>query len=210
MIHSRTLSNIALVVSALVLLIAAAAGGYLAWRWMEHSASDSAASSTDSAAYAALGSNVALTDHNGKPLRLSDLHGKVVMLFFGYTHCPDICPATLYSMAQANTLLKKDGGAITGVFISIDPARDSAERLREYVTYFDPSFIGLTGSDEQLARVAKDFGASFEKGEASADGGYTMGHTTFGYLLNQQGKVVQLLQATDPPETIAKAAQTLF
>jgi protein SCO1/2 len=208
--QSRTLSNITLVISALVLLSAAAAGGYLSWRWLEHSSSRGAESGVDSAAYAALGSDVALTDHNGKALRLSDLRGKVVMLFFGYTHCPDICPATLYSMAQANALLNEDGGALTGIFITVDPARDSAERLREYVTYFDSTFIGLTGSDAQLARVAKDFGAAFEKGESAADGGYLMGHTTFGYLLNQQGKVVQLLQATDPPEVIAKAARALL
>ena len=205
---SRMLSNIALTVCALVLVSAAAGGGYLTWRWMERSTASSDAGSA--AAYAALGSDVALTDHNGAPLRLSDLRGKVVMLFFGYTHCPDICPATLFSMAQANTILKEQDGSITGVFITVDPARDSVERLREYVTYFDPGFIGLTGSGEQLARVAKDFGAAFEKGEIAANGDYLMGHTTFGYLLNRQGKVVQLLQATDPPERIAEAARALL
>ena len=207
---SRALSNIALALSALVLLAAAAAGAYLGWLWMQRSATDSASAAADSAAYAALGSDVALTDHNGNPLRLSDLHGEVVMLFFGYTHCPDICPATLYSMAQANALLKKDGGALIGVLITVDPARDSVERLREYVTFFDPSFIGLTGSGEQLAQVARDFGAAFEKGEASAEGGYLMGHTTFGYLLDQQGKVVRLLQSSDSPEVIADAARALL
>jgi protein SCO1/2 len=205
---SRAPGNIALAVSALVLLGAAAAGGYLSWRAMERSAANSAADS--GAAYAALGSNLALTDHDGNPLRLSDLHGKVVMMFFGYTYCPDICPTTLFSMAQANTLLKKDGDSITGVFITIDPERDSVDRLREYVTYYDPGFIGLTGSSEQLARVAKDFGAAFEKGELTADGGYLMGHTTFGYLLDRQGKVARLLQATDPPEVIAAAARSLL
>jgi protein SCO1/2 len=193
-----------------VLLTAVGVGGYLTWRWMQQTDARNAASGVDGAAYAGLGSDVALTDHNGKALRLRDLHGKVVVLFFGYTHCPDICPATLYSIAQANTVLSKTGGSLTGVFISIDSARDSSERLREYVTYFDPKFIGLTGSDTQLARMAKDFGAAFEKGEVAADGSYLMSHTTFSYLLNQQGKVVQLLQASDPPELIAKAAQTLL
>lgn len=204
---SKGLGNIVLVISALVLLSAAAAGGYVTWRLME---ATSSTAFNESEAYAALGSDVALTDHNGAPLRLSDLRGKVVMMFFGYTHCPDICPATLYSMAQANTLLKKDGKSLTGVFITVDPARDSVEKLNKYVPFFDPDFIGLTGSEEQLAQVAKDFGAAFEKGEVTADGGYLMGHTTFGYLLNQQGKVVKLMQATDPPDVIAKAVQALL
>lgn len=202
------MTKLTLAVSALVLLSAAAGGGYVAWRWMQ--AQSPSATADSSAAFAGLGSEVALTDHNGKPLRMSDLHGKVVMLFFGYTHCPDICPATLYSMAQANALLSEKGGSLTGVFVTVDPARDTSERLREYVTFFDPGFIGLTGDEEQLQRFARDYGASFEKGEVDASGGYLMGHTTFGYLLDRQGKVAKLLQATDTPETIATAVRALM
>jgi protein SCO1/2 len=113
-------------------------------------------------------------------------------------------------MAQAHALLGEDGGSLTGVFVTVDPARDTIERLREYVTYFDPGFIGLTADEEQLARFARDFGAAFEKGKVNADGSYLMGHTTFGYLLDRQGKVVQLLQATDTPETIAAAVRALL
>jgi protein SCO1/2 len=209
-LNSSVMTKLTLVVSALVLLSAAAAGGYVAWRWLDHSAQSSSEPASSSAAYAGLSSEIALTDHNGKPLRMSDLHGKVVMLFFGYTHCPDICPATLYSMAQANALLGESGGSLTGVLVTVDPARDNSERLREYVTFFDPGFIGLTGDEEQLARFARDYGAAFEKGEVDAGGGYLMGHTTFGYLLDRQGRVAQLLQATDTPETIAAAAQELM
>lgn len=204
------MTKLTLVVSALVLLSAAAAGGYVAWRWLDHSAAPSSTAASTAAAYAGLGSEIELTDHNGKAMRMSDLHGKVVMLFFGYTHCPDICPATLYSMAQANALLGENGNSLTGVLVTVDPARDSSDTLREYVTFFDPGFIGLTGDEEQLARFARDYGAAFEKGEVDADGSYLMGHTTFGYLLNQHGKVAQLLQATDTPETIAAAAQKLM
>lgn len=206
--HSKLLTNIALGLSGLVLLCAAAAGGYLAWKLIDRK--DASAQVSNSEVYASLGTQTALTDHHGKATRLSDMQGKVTLLFFGYTNCPAVCPATLYSMAQANALLKSEGHSLNGVFISIDPQRDSAQRLSEYVPYFDADFIGLTGSEQALAQVAKDFGASFEKGEVDEQGGYLMAHTTFGYLINKQGKVVELLGAGESPEAIAKAVRALL
>lgn len=195
--------NTALVVSALGLAAAAAGAGYLAWRMLN----PPAYSDAGSAAFAGLGADFSLSNQHGGVTRLSDLRGDVVMMFFGYTHCPDICPATLFTMAQARKLLGEDGERFQGVLITVDPARDTPDRLREYVGFFDPDFLALTGSEQDLAQVARDFGAAFEKGETTADGGYLMGHTTFGYLIGPDGKVARLLPSTAPPEEIAKAAR---
>jgi protein SCO1/2 len=203
MTRSRRLLNTALAVSVLGLAAAAAGAGYLAWRMLN----PPGYSDAGSAAFAGLGADFSLSNQHGGVTRLSDLRGDVVMMFFGYTHCPDICPATLFTMAQARKLLGADGERFQGVFITVDPERDTPERLREYVGFFDPDFLALTGSEQDLTQVARDFGAAFEKGEKTADGGYLMGHTTFGYLIGPDGKVARLLPSTAPPEEIAKAAR---
>jgi len=197
------LLSIALAVSVLGLAAAAAGAGSLTWRVLN----PPAASNAERAALAGLGADFTLANQHGGVTRLADLRGDVVMVFFGYTHCPDICPAALFTMAQARKLLGEDGKRFRGVFITVDPARDPPQRLREYVGFFDQDFLALTGSEQDLARVARDFGASFEKGEPAADGGYLMGHTSFGYLIGPDGKVARLIPSTAPPEEVAKAAR---
>jgi protein SCO1/2 len=203
MTRRNRLLDAALVVSVLGLGAAAAGAGYLAWRAMN----PPPAADPETAALAGIGADFVLTNQHGGVTRLSDLRGKVVMVFFGYTHCPDICPATLFTMAQARKLMDGDAKRFQGVFITVDPERDTPERLREYVGFFDSDFLALTGSTDAIARVARDFGAAFEKGEKTADGGYLMGHTTFGYLIGPDGKVRRLLPSNAPPDEIAKAAR---
>ena len=152
----------------------------------------------------------ALVNSQGGTSRLSDLRGNVVLLFFGYTHCPDICPSTLFTMAQSRKLMGEDASRFKGVFISVDPERDTPKRLGEYVSYFDPDFLALTGSEAQLREVAKLYGAHFEKEAPEADGSYLVAHTTFGYLIDTEGKVVKLFDAGAPPDDIAAAAQALL
>jgi protein SCO1/2 len=128
-----------------------------------------------------------LTDMSNQPRSLSDFRGKVVLLSFGYTHCPDVCPTTLAKFAEVRRLLGADGARVQGIFVTIDPDRDSAELLRNYVPAFDPTFIGLRGSEEQTDAVTKSFHANYQiidyKGTTLVD------HTASTYIVDPEGKV---------------------
>lgn len=118
---------------------------------------------------------------------LSDFRGKAVLLYFGYTFCPDVCPATMAELAKANQLLGRDAGKLQVIMVTVDPARDTAELLQDYVTHFDSSFIGLTGSDEEIAAVATPFGIYYEKHEGSEASGYLVDHTASVVVIDQDG-----------------------
>ena len=128
-----------------------------------------------------------LTDHNGKPRSLADFRGKVVALFFGYTHCPDVCPTTLADLAQAMKLLGPDAGRVQVLFITIDPERDTPEMLAKYAPAFDPSFLGLSGDAQATAQAAKAFYVAYQK--QSAESGYNMDHTVGTFMVDPKGKV---------------------
>lgn len=122
---------------------------------------------------------------------LTDYRGKVVLLYFGYTYCPDVCPTSLALMAQALSSLKPDELARTqGLFISLDPERDTPERLKEYAPFFHPSIIGLSGSTEEIAAVARQYGASYMKQKANADGHYTVDHSSITHVISAEGALV--------------------
>ena len=132
---------------------------------------------------------LALTDHNGQPRTLADFKGKVVVVFFGYTQCPDACPTTMSELAEAKKSLGKDGERVQGVFVTIDPERDSAEILKNYMTSFDPSFVALRGSAEQTAATAKEFKVFYAKSPGKTPGSYSMDHTAGSYVFDAQGRV---------------------
>ena len=208
MTRASVARNLALAVSAAVIAFAAAGAGYLTWRLT--SAAPGPGGAGASLAEAGLGVDFELTNQHGGTTRLSDLRGDAVLLFFGYTHCPDICPGTLYAMSRARALLGDDGDRLQGVFITVDPARDTPERLRDYVGFFDATFLGLTGNEQELAEAARAFGAAFEKGEVDGAGEYLMGHTTFGYLLDTEGRVVKLFPADAAPEELAAGVREVL
>ena len=133
------------------------------------------------------GADFHLTDHNGKPRTLADFRGKAVALFFGYTHCPDVCPTTLADLAQVMNLLGKDADRLQVLFITIDPERDRAEMLAKYVPAFHSSFLGLYGDAEATAKAAKAFYIGYEKRPTAS--GYNMDHSTGTFLIDPQGKV---------------------
>lgn len=131
-----------------------------------------------------------LKDQSGKTRTLSEFHGKVVVLFFGYTHCPDVCPTTLADWAQMMRLLGKDAERVQVLFVSIDPERDTPEVLGKFVPAFHPSFLGLSGDAAATAEAAKVFAVNYEK---HADkNGYTMDHSDGTYLIGPDGKRVLL------------------
>jgi len=135
------------------------------------------------------GSTLALTGHDGKPRSLDDFRGKAVVMFFGYTRCPDICPTTLADMAQAMKALGADADRVQVVFVTVDPARDTREVLSKYVPAFDPRFLGLFGDEEATRRTAKEFKIFFEKREGGAPGVYTVDHSTQSYVLDPKGRL---------------------
>jgi protein SCO1 len=130
-----------------------------------------------------------LPDVNGKLVSLTDFKGKVVVVFFGYTQCPDVCPGTMAELAQIKKSLGKDGERLQGVFITVDPERDTAEILKAYMGSFDPSFVALRGTLEQTTALAKEFKVFFAKAPGKTEGSYTMDHTAGSYVIDTKGDV---------------------
>lgn len=134
------------------------------------------------------GKELALTDHNGKPRTLADFRGKVVVVFFGFTHCPDVCPTTLAELAMVAKELGKDADRMQVLFVTVDPERDTREVLQRYVPSFNPTFLGLYGDADATARVAKEFKIFFQKQLLPA-GGYSVDHSAGTYILDQQSRL---------------------
>jgi protein SCO1 len=130
-----------------------------------------------------------LTDQHGQERSLSDFKGKLVAVFFGFTQCPDVCPTSLAELAQVKQALGADAGKLQGIFITVDPARDTPEILKPYMESFDPSFIALRGTPEQTAAVAKDFKVFYAKVPGKTDDSYTMDHTAGIYVFDGEGRI---------------------
>jgi protein SCO1/2 len=135
------------------------------------------------------GRSLALPDQTGRMRTLEDFKGKVTVIFFGYTQCPDVCPTTLAELAQAKKSLGVRGDRVQGVFVTIDPERDTPEILRDYVATFDPGFIALRGTAEQTAAAAKEFKVFYAKVPGKSPGSYTMDHTAASYVLDADGRL---------------------
>lgn len=133
--------------------------------------------------------NFSLTDHNGKVRTLADFKGKVVVVFFGFAQCPDVCPTTMAELAEVKKLLGKDGERLQGIFITVDPERDTEQVLKAYLQNFDPSFLALRGSPEQTAATAKQFKIYYKKVDGKTPGSYTMDHGAGSYIFDPEGRV---------------------
>jgi len=135
------------------------------------------------------GRDFALTDHNGKPRTLADYRGKVVVLFFGYTQCPDVCPTTLTELAEVMKRLGPDATKVQVLFATIDPERDTADLLSHYVPAFDPSFVGLYGDADATARTAKEFKIFYQKQPGPTPSTYSMDHSAGTFVFDPQGRL---------------------
>ena len=151
-----------------------------------------------------------LPDADGKMRSIKDFAGKVVVLFFGYTQCPDVCPTTMAEIAQAKKLLGPDGDKVQGVFITVDPERDTPEVLKAYMGNFDPSFVALRGSLDQTALVAKDFKIYYKKVEGKAPGSYTMDHSAASYVYDTQGRLRLYARYGSGPQALADDIKLLL
>ena len=129
-----------------------------------------------------------LKDFDGRMRDLSEFKGKVVFVFFGFTQCPDVCPTTMAELAELRRRLGPDGEKVQGVFVSVDPERDTPEVLKGYLTAMDPSFVGLTGSPDEIKAGAKECKVFYQKVETPS-GGYTIDHTAGSYIFDPQGQV---------------------
>ena len=145
-----------------------------------------------------------LTANHGQVVSLQDFEGKLVMLYFGYTFCPDVCPTTLSELGSALDLLGKQAKDVQVVMISVDPERDTPEMLAEYVTHFDPSFLGVTGTAEEISQVATLYGIFFEAHEGTDATGYLVDHTATVMVIDQAGHLKLVFPFGTPAEDIAE------
>jgi protein SCO1 len=144
-----------------------------------------------------------LVDHNGQPRQLADYQGKIVALFFGFTHCPDICPTTMADLASAMQLMGNQSNKVQVLFVTVDPERDTQEVLAKFVPSFDHRFVGLTGTPAQIDETAKTFKIFYAKQQEAGQSGYSFDHSAGVYVFDQQGKVRIYLKYGQKPVEIA-------
>jgi len=144
-----------------------------------------------------------LPDQNGQVRKIKDFSGKLVVVFFGYTQCPDVCPTTMQELAEVKRLLGADGDKLQAVFVTVDPERDTTELLKAYVENFDASFVALRPTPEQLPAIAKEFKIYFKRVEGKTPTSYTMDHSAGSYTFDAQGKVRLFNRYGMGPEALA-------
>ena len=151
-----------------------------------------------------------LTDHNGQSRSLSDFKGKVVVLFFGYTQCPDVCPTSMNELAEVKRLLGADADKMQGVFVTVDPARDTTELLKAYMGNFDPTFVAFVPTADELPVVAKQFKIYYKKVEGQTPTSYTMDHSAGSYVYDMQGNLRLYSRYGSGATVLAQDIQTLL
>ena len=157
------------------------------------------------------GKDFQLLDHLGQRRTLADFRGKIVMLFFGFTHCPDVCPTALATIAQARGLLGEDARRVQGLFVTVDPKRDTPQVLAKYVTAFDPSFLGLYGDEAATERAAKEFKIFYHAHTPDTHGAYGVDHSGQVYVIDGEGRLRFYIKSHDTtPEAIAHDLRLLI
>jgi protein SCO1/2 len=151
-----------------------------------------------------------LVDHNGKPRTLADYKGKVVVVFFGYTQCPDVCPTTMADLAAVMQKLGPQADQVQVAFITLDPERDTQQLLASYVPAFDKRFVGLRGTPEQTAKVAKEFKVLYSKVPGTEPGSYTIDHTAGSYVFDRDGRLRLFIRHGQGPDPIVHDIRQLL
>lgn len=159
---------------------------------------------------ASLGGPFSMTDHTGKAVTEADYQGKALLVFFGFTFCPDVCPTELQTIAATMDLLGVQASRVQPLFVTIDPERDKPARLADYVALFHPSIVGLTGTPQQVAAMARAFRVYYAKVTPPGAGDYLMDHSAFTYLLGPDGQVRGLFRPGVPPEELAEAVKRIL
>jgi protein SCO1 len=156
------------------------------------------------------GHDFKLTDHNGKPRTLADFRGKVVVMFFGYTQCPDVCPTTLSDLAATLQKLGADGNRVQVLFVTIDPERDTPELLSHYVPAFNPTFLGLYGDAAATAATAREFKILYQKQPGSTPGSYSMDHSAGTFIFDPQGRLRLFVSHGQGPDVLVHDIRELL
>jgi protein SCO1/2 len=151
----------------------------------------------------AVGGPFTLTDQDGKVITAADFKGKPFLVFFGYTHCPDVCPTTLFDMSEVMRALGPDADRTAGLFISVDPDRDTPAVLKEYLSSFDPHLRGATGNEAELGKVEKEYRVYAKKVPTGKDGDYSMDHSAIVYLMDKSGRFVAPFRLDRKPQDSA-------
>ncbi|MCS4295204.1 protein SCO1/2 [Comamonas sp. BIGb0152] len=156
------------------------------------------------------GQDFSMPDQHGQRRSMADFKGKVVLVFFGFTQCPDVCPTTLGDLAAVKQKLGAKGDKLQVIFASVDPSRDTPEILQAYLANFDPSFLALRGSDEETAKMAKDFKVYYKRVDGQTPGSYTMDHTAGDYIFDPEGRLRLYSRYGTPVDTLAKDIEQLI
>ncbi|RJG08134.1 SCO family protein [Noviherbaspirillum cavernae] len=156
------------------------------------------------------GNNFQLTDHNGQARNIADFKGKAVVLFFGYTNCPDVCPTTMVKLASVMEKLGKDANRVQVLMVTLDPRRDTPELLKKYVPAFHPSFLGLTGDEQQVENTAKEFKVIRVLQKADENGFYSVDHSGGSYVFDPEGRLRLFVKDADSADIIAQDLKTLL
>ena len=151
---------------------------------------------------AAIGGPFELADQTGRTVTEKSMQGHPTLVFFGFTHCPDVCPTTLFEMSEVLRAMGKDGDGVNTYFISVDPDRDTPAAMKDYLSSFDPRLRGLTGNPEQIAKVLSEYRV-YAKKVPLKDGDYTMDHTALIYLMDRDGRFVSPFNLNRKPEDAA-------
>lgn len=151
-----------------------------------------------------------LTDHNGQVRHLSDFAGKIVVIFFGYTQCPDVCPTSMSELAEVKKALGKDGERLQGLFVTVDPQRDTPEVLKGYMANFDPTFLALYTTPDKLAELAKDYKVYYKKVEGKTPTSYTMDHSAGSYVYDTKGQLRLFTRYGSGPKVLASDIRLLL
>ncbi len=158
----------------------------------------------------ALSADFQLQDLDGKPVTKADFAGKQLVLFFGFTQCPDVCPTTLQNMSEVMKRLGDDAGKVSVVFVTLDPARDKPELLKAYVPQFNPSFTALTGTDEQISNAAKGLRIFYQKVEGKTETSYTFDHTASAYVVDAKGVLRLMVRHAASADDVAADLKALI
>jgi protein SCO1/2 len=193
---------------ALLAVILAAVVGAYSYRWDEVPAEGTRAGAARlmsdlMSGIEPVGGPFTLTDQDGARRSLSDFRGRLVLLYFGFTYCPDICPTDLMSVGNLIRLLGPEGDRLQPVFVTLDPARDKPEVLRAYVASFHPSFVALTGTEDEVRRVATSYKVFFEKVRPPGANTYLIDHSAYVFLLDREGRFITLFPPGTPQERMA-------
>lgn len=153
---------------------------------------------------------LALTDAAGKKRTLADFRGKLVVVFFGFAQCPDVCPTTLSDYAQVKQKLGADGDKLQVIFVTVDPERDTPQVLAAYVPNFDPSFIGLTGTVNEINAAAREFKVFYQKVPGKTETSYTIDHTAGSYVFDREGRIRLFVKHAAPVDSIVADLKKLL